>query len=170
MNRPYDTLIPTETATMFVGSEVEQTPMFGQRTLFVVGIQPLKDVIEAINDQDSSCQHVYLGANHSFEPNDEWDELVSGLLDDHWWVTLDFDIKYTEWVLENGWTENNKFIAMVSAKLPYIEQLGYNACLKLDDKDFDSTNPGVWTHRIHDLKRTSVFTDWSKYTQDKIIR
>ena len=169
MNRPYTTPDPTETATMFVGSEVEQTPMFGQQTLFVVGIQPLKDVIQQIYIH-YGCQHVYLGANHSFEPNDEWNGLISGLLDKGWWVTLDFDIKHTEWVLENRWTENNKFIAMVSAKLPYIEQLGYNACLKLDDRDFNSTNPGVWTHRIHDLKSTSVFTDWSKYTQDKIIR
>lgn len=169
MNRPYETLVTTETATMFVGSEVEQTPMFGQQTLFVVGIQPLKDVIQQIHIL-TDCQHVYLGANHSFVPNDEWDGLINSLLDKGWWVTLDFDIKHTEWVLDNGWTEHNKFIAMVSAKLPYIEQLGYNACLKLDDKDFDASNPGVWTHRIHDLKSTSVFTDWSKYTQDKIIR
>jgi hypothetical protein len=170
MKRIYDTLVDNDTTTMFVGQEIEHTPMFGQRTLFVVGIQPLEDVIIAVNKQGSSCQHIYLGANHSFEPSDDWDELIKGLLSEHWWVTLDFDIKHTEWVLEGLWTAHNKFIPMVSAKLPYIEQLGYNACLKIDDKDFNSSNPGVWTHRIHNLKDPAVFTDWSKYTKDKIIR
>jgi hypothetical protein len=58
---------------------------------------------------------------------------------------------------------------MISVKLPYIEQLGYNACLKIDDKDFDASNPGVWVHRVHDLKSKSLFTDWSKYTTDEIV-
>jgi len=170
MKRLYNTLIPTDAATIFAGVEVEHTPMFGQPTLFVVGCQPLEYIIETINMQGGVHQHVYLGANHSFAPNDQWNKVVSGLLEDGRWVTLDFDIQHVEWVLDNGWSEHNKFIAMVSAKLPYIEQLGYNACLKLDDKDFNATNPGVWTHRIHNLKNTDVFTDWSKYTKDEIIR
>ena len=41
--------------------------------------------------------------------------------------------------------------------------------LKIDDKDFDASNPGVWVHRVHDLKTKEVFTDWSKYTTDEII-
>jgi hypothetical protein len=72
-------------------------------------------------------------------------------------------------VLESGYTEYNRFIPMLSVKVPYIDQLGYNACIKLDDKDFDSTNPGVWVHKVHDLKTRSTYTDWSKYTTDTII-
>jgi len=53
--------------------------------------------------------------------------------------------------------------------MPYIDLLGYNACVKIDDKDFDSTNPGVWVHKVHDLKTRDTFTDWSKYTTDEII-
>ena len=95
--------------------------------------------------------------------------MALSLLKSGFWVTLDFDIKYVEWVLETGITTYNKFVPMISAKLPYISQLGYNACIKLDDKDFDATNPGVWTHRVHDLLDKSLFTDWSKYTTDNII-
>ena len=58
---------------------------------------------------------------------------------------------------------------MISVKLPYINQLGYNATLKLDDRDFDATNPGVWCHSIHKLQDRSVFTDWSKYTKDQSV-
>ena len=66
-------------------------------------------------------------------------------------------------------TEYDTFIPMISVKLPYMNQLGYNATLKLDDKGFKETNPGVWTHRIHDLMDRKVFTDWTKYTKDEVI-
>jgi hypothetical protein len=60
---------------------------------------------------------------------------------------------------------------MISVKLPYIQQLGYNATIKLDDKDFAASNPGVWCHSLHSLtKREGVFTDWSKYTNDEVVR
>jgi hypothetical protein len=66
-------------------------------------------------------------------------------------------------------TEYDTFIPMISVKLPYIKQLGYNATLKLDDKDFKATNPGVWCHSVHELQTRKTFTDWSKYTQDEVI-
>jgi hypothetical protein len=60
---------------------------------------------------------------------------------------------------------------MISIKLPYIQQLGYNATIKLDDKDFAATNPGVWCHSVHTLmQRDQVFTGWDKYTKDEVIR
>lgn len=160
----------------FVGTEVEHTPAFGRKTLFVVGIKDPNEIRVIANA--NNADHIYLGANQSFSITGKWgtDEEIAGwegmalfLLKSGFWVTLDFDIRYTEWVLETGITTYNKFIPMISAKLPYISQLGYNACIKLDDKDFDTTNPGVWTHRVHDLLNKSLFTDWSKYTTDNII-
>ena len=65
--------------------------------------------------------------------------------------------------------ENRKFIPQISVKLPYLQQLGYNATLKIDDKDFAATNPGVWCHRLHDLLSTDKFTDWDQYTGDEIL-
>ena len=85
------------------------------------------------------------------------------------WVTLDFDVKYAEWVLESGMTEYDTFIPMVSVKLPYINQFNYNTTIKLDDKDFKATNPGVWCHSLHELQTRKTFTDWTKYTKDEII-
>ena len=35
--------------------------------------------------------------------------------------------------------------SMISVLLPYIDQQwNYNACIKIDDKDFKASNPGVW--------------------------
>jgi hypothetical protein len=82
---------------------------------------------------------------------------------------LDYDVSHHENVLEGGMTEYDTFIPMISVKLPYIGQLNYNACIKLDDKDFKATNPGVWTHSVNGLLDRKVFTDWTKYTKDEII-
>jgi hypothetical protein len=74
-----------------------------------------------------------------------------------------------EGLLESGLCEYRNFIPMISVKMPYIRQLGYNATLKLDDKDFAATNPGVWCHSIHDLQNWDHFTDWSKYNKDATL-
>ncbi len=78
-------------------------------------------------------------------------------------------MSHAEEVLEGGMVEYDTFIPMISVKLPYINQFNYNATLKLDDKDFKATNPGVWSHSLHKLQDRKVFTDWSKYTKDEII-
>ena len=70
-------------------------------------------------------------------------------------------------LLESGLTEHRRFIPMISVKLPYIQQLGYNATIKLDDKDFEATNPGVWCHNLQSLTNRNVFTDWDEYKNDQ---
>jgi hypothetical protein len=159
----------------FVGTEVEHTPAFGERTLFVVGIQDVTDIqLQAVQN---NCTHIYFGANQSFpklKANDQewfkWEDMIVPFLNQSYTCTLDIDATCTEGLLEGGLIERHNFIPMISVKLPYIKQLGYNATLKLDDKDFKATNPGVWCHNIHDLQDRSVFTDWSKYTKDETIK
>ena len=84
-------------------------------------------------------------------------------------VTLDYDVKYHDWVLENGFNERQNFISQISIKLPYINQLNYNACIKIDDTDFKFSNPGVWVHQIHDLLERKKFTSWSEYEEDNPV-
>lgn len=162
----------TDDTKFFVGIEVEKSPAYGQKTLFVIGLQNPKEILaRALNN---NCPHIYLGANMSFAPKTEqdwkdWEYLSTTLLKEDIWVTLDYPIEMHEDVLECGMTEYNTFIPMISVKLPYIGQLNYNACIKLDDKDFKATNPGVWVHPLHDLLDRKVFTDWTKYTKDEII-
>ena len=161
-----------ETAKMFVGTEVEHTPALGMRTLFVIGYQDPQAVVAMAQEQN--CPHIYFGANQSFpnlRVNDgaewaKWELMIYHWLEKDYWCTLDIDIQCVEGLLESGLTEHDRFIPMISAKIPYIQQLGYNAVLKIDDRDFRATNPGVWCHSIHQLQSRRTFTDWSKYTQD----
>ena len=70
---------------------------------------------------------------------------------------------------EAGFNEHQKFISQISVKLPYINQLNYNACIKIDDNDYNYSNPGVWVHTVHYLKKRDVFTDWTEYKKDEKI-
>jgi hypothetical protein len=158
-------------ANIFIGTEVEHTPAYGLKTLFVVGIQST-EIIEAAYIAHK-CEHIYFGANQSF-PKDitnwtQWENMIFYFLTRGRWCTLDIDVSQVEDLLESGLTEKNQFIPMISVKIPYINQLGYNATLKIDDKDFKATNPGVWCHSVHKLQNRQAFTDWSKYTKDEVV-
>ena len=161
--------------TMFVGREVEHTPAYGMRTLFVVGLQDPKLILT--HAVANKCDHIYFGANQSF-PNlgysspewSKWESLVHFFLRGDYWCTLDIDVNCAEGLLESGLIESYKFIPLISVKLPYIQQLGYNATIKLDDKDFNLSNPGVWCHSLHKLMNRDCFTDWSKYTKDEVLK
>jgi hypothetical protein len=144
--------------------------------LFVVGLQDPQIVLQEFNNND--CEHIYFGANQSFPNLDtddgdnwrEWESMISDCLERGILCTLDLDSTCTEGLAESGLVEYNNFIPMISVKLPYVQLLGYNATLKIDDKDFAKTNPGVWCHSLHELRDRTKFTDWSKYTKDEVIQ
>ena len=170
MNRDYDNGVKDD-VVYFTGYEVEHTPVHGEHTLFVVGPQDPAEVIAKAKKE--AVEHVYLGANQSFNidggTSRQWDGLVEELCQAGFWVTLDYDIRYHEYVLDAGYNEQNKFISMISVKMPYIDQLNYNACVKIDDKDFKASNAGVWVHYARDLQPRDKFTSWEKYENDSPI-
>jgi len=162
-----------ENVQWFIGTEVEHTPAFGMKTLFVVGIQDVVGIKEQY--EKHRCEHIYFGANHTFAPESDadwtaWENMIKALLSADYWCTLDYDVFYVKEVLELGFDEYNNFINMISVKLPYIKQFNYNATLKLDDIDFDATNPGVWTHSLHKLMDRRKFTPWTDYAKDEVIK
>jgi hypothetical protein len=160
----------------FIGREVEHSPAFGHHTLFVVGIQDASVIINLV--KNNNCTHVYFGANQSFPNPDindgptwrEWEEMIQECLQVGLLCTLDLDSTCAEGLVESGLVDYNNFIPMISVKLPYVQLLGYNATIKIDDIDFAKSNPGVWCHSLHELRDRAKFTDWSKYTQDEIIK
>ena len=173
MERAYSTGTSKD-AVYFVGDEIERTPAYGMRTLFVVDLQDSTDII--IQCTMHQCNHIYLGANHSYKPEDyddvsKWDDLIANLLHADLWVTLDIDSKFIDISgdLLTFACSYDRFIPMLSFKVPYISNLNYNTCVKIDDKDFRATNPGVWVHHLHDLMDRGRFTDWSKYGNDVIV-
>ena len=161
----------------FTGVEVENSPAKGMRTLFVVGIQSVDTIIA--NVLNSKSQHVYIGANmslHNLANDDhdgwrEWDRMIEGVLDSGAvdYVTVDFTSAQVEGFLESRASEDNRVIPMISVKLPYTRLLNYNTTIKIDDKDFNATNPGVWCHSLHDLMNRETFTPWHAYVGDNPV-
>jgi len=158
----------------FIGTEVENSPAKSMRTLFVVGLQSVDQILELA--RSNHCEHVYLGANMSMHyikctDNDEWtkwDRLIEDLTNDTQLrgITIDITNNQLNGFLESSASENNKVIPMVSVKLPYTKLLNYNTTIKLDDTGFDETNPGVWCHSLHDLMDREHFTPWIAYKGD----
>ena len=158
--------------TYFTGYEVEHTVAYGMYTLFVVGTPPLEEILQWA--EQVQAKQIYFGTSQSFNPTiyDEWkvwDNRIQGCLEAGYWVCLDFDVKYADEIHEEGWCENDRFIPMISVKLPYIKLFNYNATLKIDDRTWGATNSGVWTHQLHDLMTKDKYTHWDQYTQDSEI-
>jgi hypothetical protein len=159
--------------TYFTGHEVEHTICHGMFTLFVVGTPPLEDILKEAAKH--KVDHIYFGTSQSFNPvtYDDWktwDNRIMGCLDSDYWVTLDFDVRYADEFHEDGWCERRKFVPMISVKLPYIGLYNYNATLKIDDKTWGDTNPGVWTHHLPSLMSKDKFTNWDQYCNDEEIK
>lgn len=159
--------------TYFVGTEVENTAMKGEKTLFVVGIQPVEDIERhAVN---AGVSHLYFGTSQSFHPQNQydwanWNDMITPLLVKGYWVTVDFGIEYlNDDYYDQRWDEYNTYIPMLSAKLRHIRKLNYNATLKIDDTTWGDTNPGVWCHPLNELMRRRVYTDWKDYVGDAPI-
>ena len=160
-----------EDVIYFIGKEVEHTPAYGMKTLFVNGVQPVEDI--ALNLQ--GCEHIFFGANHSFNPQSyeehkAWENMVLFFLEKEYLCSLDIPINQVEEFHESGYCEYNNFIPQIRVPIPYVKLWNYNTMLKIDDKDFKATNPGVWSHSLHTLMDRSKFTDWSQYKNDEIVK
>ena len=160
----------------FLGKEVEKTPAFGKYTLFVVGIQPVDVIALNLTAGVESVKHIFFGANHSFHPDPDdhlawqrWESMITYFLYRGYLCSLDIPIKCVENFNDSGLCEYNNFIPQIRVSIPYIKLWNYNTMLKIDDMDFDATNPGVWTHSLHSLMTRETFTSWDQYNEDKTV-
>ena len=173
MKRDYETG-SAENVRFFTGVEVEKTPAHGMRTLFVTGLNDPS--IIRVYAQD--VKHIFFGANHSFDPAsqnhsadyyEEWEKMIEPFLKDDLFCSLDIPINADEEFLEGPLVEYDRFIPQIRVPIPHIKLWNYNTMLKIDDKGFEATNPGVWCHSLHDLMDRSKFTEWNEYKNDKIV-
>ena len=162
-----------ESADFFFGDEVEHTPAHGMPTLFVIGYQQQESIEQAL----SRClhvKHIFFGANDSYQPttpaeHTAWENVIQTFLDRGFFCSLDIPFQYVSKFHEGGLCERDRFIPIIKVPIPHIRLWNYNTCVKIDDRDFADSNPGVWVHELHDLMDRSRFTDWSQYEKDDII-
>lgn len=165
-----------EHVSFFLGTEVERTPAYGKKTLFIVGIIDTNEILKVLDDPftkvNTPVEHIFFGANHSFNPKDAiewkiWEDMIEFFLNRGYLCSLDIPVQCVEEFHECGLCEYNNFIPQIRVSIPYVKLWNYNTMIKIDDKDFNATNPGVWCHSLHSLKTRETFTDWSQYQEDK---
>ena len=179
MKRDYDSGV-SENVVFFVGNEVEHTPAYGMRTLFVTGIQPVEDIQKCLDSFVADhlrgpIKHIFFGANHSFKPKSakdwvDWEKMIEHFLNLDFLCSLDIPLSAIEEFHDGGLCEHNNFIPQIRVPIPYVKLWNYNTMIKIDDKDFKATNPGVWSHSLHKLMDRECFTDWSKYKGDAVLK
>ncbi len=159
----------------FFGTEVERTPAFGKPTLFVVGVQPVDEIAHhfRFGRNPNGIEHIFFGANHSFHPDPDnhlewqrWESMITYFLDKGYMCSLDIPIKCVEGFNDTSLCEYRNFIPQIRVSIPYTKLWNYNTMLKIDDIDFDATNPGVWCHSLHSLMSRETFTSWDEYKDD----
>jgi len=172
MNRDYSSGASTD-VQFFIGKEVEHTPAYGMDTLFVTGLHSVYQILSAKGTEEIG--HIFFGANHSFNPKTpeewrQWEDMITHFLDRDYLCSLDIPLSAVEEFNDGGLNDRDNFIPQIRVPIPYIKLWNYNTMIKIDDKDFKATNPGVWSHSLHDLKDRSKFTSWDQYKNDKVIR
>jgi len=170
MDRDYKTG-KSDSVGVFSGLEVEHTPALGKQTLFLarndLTFDDIKELAQSVN-----AEAIYYGANRSYMHNHGLQlAQMKRLIDDGYYVTVDYDYSIHKQVKEKFkmlW-QNEKFIPFCSIIFPNSED-DDQLCIKVDDVDFNKTNPGVWTMSMDHFKQTSGFTSWKEYKQDEPIQ
>lgn len=167
-----------DSVNFFIGTEVEHTPAHGMKTLFVVGLMPIEQIQSKLTDPfvniSQPCRHIFFGANHSFAPVtaeewQSWEQMIEHFLNLDYVCSLDIPITHVEEFNDGGLCEHRNFIPQIRVSIPYTKLWNYNTMLKIDDKDFAATNPGVWCHSLHSLMSRRTFTDWREYSKDQPV-
>ncbi len=163
-----------DNVNFFTGTEVEKTPAFGKQTLFVVGIQPVDEIAHHFDMNPRGIEHIFFGANHSFYPQtptewDRWEAMITHFLKLGYTCSLDIPVTHVEDFNDTCLCEYRNFIPQIRVSIPYVKLWNYNTMIKIDDNDFDATNPGVWTHSLHSLMSRRTFTDWDQYNEDSTL-
>ena len=169
MERDYKTG-KSDSVGIFSGVEVEHTPAFGKQTLFLARNDLYFDQIVELAEK-ANAEAIYFGANRTFMHNiANTTHLIARLMRRGYWCTIDYQYSVHAEVKERFkdiWKED-KFITFCSIIFPKSEE-DDNLCIKVDDVDFNKTNPGVWTMTMDHFKQSSGFTSWNEYKQDEPI-
>lgn len=166
-----------ENINWFIGPEVEHTPAFAKKTLFVIDIQDAAEIEKLAKEHKTP--HVFLGANHSFDATNyteyfgkTWNDLILSLIRKGYWVSLDYPAHQHESVLKmldaEIW-QSRLFVPLLRVCIPKVETSSPNLTIKIDDVGFNLTNAGVWCWNYHEITDSNKFTGWTEYGDDVVL-
>jgi hypothetical protein len=155
---------------LFVGDEIEHTLAHGTRTLFLARNDLTTDqILELVVAND--CEHIYYGANRMYMHSHGMQiAQMMKFLDDGYYVTVDYPYAIHTEVKKKFaliW-KRPKFIPFCSIIFPNTAE-DPQVHIKIDDVDFNKTNPGVWAMSLNKVKEMAGYTQWEEYKSDRPI-
>ena len=169
MKRIYSTGTKKD-VTVFSGIEVEHTPAYGKQTLFLARNDLTFDQVQECAVM-VNAEAIYYGANRSYIHGHYMQvPQIMKFLEHGYYVTVDYPFELHQMVNQKFalvW-KHKKFIPFCSIIMPDSEE-DSSLCFKIDDVDFNKTNPGVWTMSMKDFKDKAGFTKWDEYKKDEPI-
>lgn len=171
MERHYkNDLVDSGAIKTFIGDEIEHTQAYGKRTLFLARNDLTTEQITEMV-QKNNCEAIYYGANRKYMHNHGMQVTqIQRLLEKDYYVTVDYPYELHRAVkqkFKSVWN-HKKFIPFCSIIFPNVEE-DSQLCFKIDDIDFNKSNPGVWTSTMSKFKEQSGFTKWDEYKNDEPI-
>lgn len=147
-----------------VGPEIEHTPVFSSKTLFVNGIRSVSQMLEFA--EKDHCKHICLGAFDSFQKNKKWNEIISQLLNAELHVSLHYPADADDFLLEaltaDVWG-HPYFIPVIVISMSGVADRSKNLMLKVGDGYQPESNPGVWTIPMREVLDSNRFTPWGDF-------
>ena len=140
-----------------IGAEVEHTPAFSKKTLFVEGLPSSIEVARIALAE--KVQHVRFSprtADHN------WDRLLTDVLDLGLWATLEYPAAFHpvfQLELSKGVLQSRRYVPLINVKLHDLAASGTNLSIKFES----DTNPGNWTLNCSDLMDSNKYTSWEDY-------
>ena len=169
MKRTYKSGIKNN-VKVFSGLEIEHTPAYGKQTLFLARNDLTFDQIQELAVL-SNAEAIYYGANRSYIHSYFQQVLqVIKFIEHGYYVTVDYPFELHQMVSQKyalTW-KHEKFIPFCSIIMPDSEE-DTSLCFKIDDVDFNKTNPGVWTMSMKNFKSKAGYTVWDDYKKDEPI-
>ena len=169
MKREYKTGLKDD-VKVFSGFEIEHTPAYGLQTLFLARNDLTFDQIQELAVL-SNAEAIYYGANRSYIHSHFQQVLqVIKFIEHGYYVTVDYPFELHQLVSQKyalTW-KHEKFIPFCSIIMSNSEE-DTSLCFKIDDIDFNKTNPGVWTMSMKDFKSKAGYTKWEDYKKDEPV-
>lgn len=159
----------SDTVVYAVGSEVEHSPVFSMKTLFVNGIRNVSQMVEFAKEH--GCKHICLGAYNSFQKSKKWNDVIRELLETGIYVSFHYHADAHEFLLETLDTVvwgHPYFIPVIVVNLPHVLDLSKNLMLKINDEDRGS-NLGVWSSPMREVLDSNRFASWADFENRETV-
>jgi hypothetical protein len=151
--------------TFYIGPEVNQTPAFSKRTLFVEDFQDTK-IIES-TAREYKTPHISLAAKNTFSLEYDWNAQLTALLDRGFMVTLEYPVELHSRLimdLSRGVLQSRNFVPLPCVNVMSMSTLNPNLTLKIDDQ----SGEGVWAMHYHQIMDSNRYTAASEFQMEEV--